>query len=90
MGADSMILKLINHKHTFPPRGQEDNAAAMLTEIAKTEPKFAFVVEWPSNGDMPVIHTTTEDAAVLALRLQNFLSDLYAGKYPNFFIENEK
>lgn len=86
-----MILKLINHKNIFPPRGQEfNNTVPMLTEIAKTEPNFAFVIEWPSNGDMPDNHTTTNDAAVLSLRLQNFLSDLYAGKYPNFFIENAK
>jgi len=83
-----MILKLINHKYPFPPRG--NNTSGMLTEIAKTEPKFAFVIEWPSNGDMPIIHTTTEDAPVIAFRLQNFLSDLYAGKYPDLFIKEVK
>lgn len=71
-------MELINHKKRFPPKG--DIAVNMLREIADSKPKFAFVVEWPANGDLPRFHTSTEDAPVLAYRLQNFLNAIYSGK----------
>ena len=82
-----MTLELINHKQPFPPTGND--TSAMLIKIAKTSPNYAFVIEWPKNGSMPVLHTTTEDAPILAFRLQNFLNDLYAGKYPKLFVESK-
>ena len=78
------MLKIINHKKKFPPRG--DNFAKitedMLKEITASKPKFAFVIEWPNNGDEPVVHTSTEDAAVIAFRLQNILNILYSKENP--------
>jgi len=75
-------MKLINHKENhFPPRSESQITEKMLKNIATTKPNYAFVVEWPSNGDLPVFHTSTEDAPVLAYRLQNFLDGLYRGKF---------
>lgn len=71
-------MQLINHKKRFPPTG--DRAERMLRDIADKKPAYAFVIEWPSDGSMPIFHTSTEDAPVIAYRLQNFLSDLYSGK----------
>lgn len=74
-------MKFINHKeNNFPPRSESQTTEKMLKDIAATKPNYAFVVEWPTNGDLPVFHTSTEDAPVLAFRLQNFLDSLYSGK----------
>ena len=75
-----MKIKITNHKHTFPPRG--NNTPNMLREIADKEPDYAFVLEWPKDGSMPRAHTTTEDLPVLAYRLQEILSLLHSGKNP--------
>lgn len=74
-------MRIINHKkNNFPPRNQEDLTAAMLKQIARRKPAYAFVIEWPSDGSMPKAHTSTEDLPVLAFRLQNILTQIYGKK----------
>lgn len=85
-------MQLINHKLSapFPPRG-ENTTEILLRELKSRNPKYCFAIEWPENGDEPIFHTSTSDMPVLTLRLQNFLSELYAGKHNDkFFIEEVK
>lgn len=82
------MLELINHKLNFPPR--PESTEELLKELINRKPKYVFAIEWPEDESMPICHTSTSSMPVLALRLQNFLTDLYSGKYDDkFFIEKE-
>lgn len=76
-----MTIRFINYKkNNFPPRSCNDITSDMLRKIESSKPNYAFVVEFPSDGSMPIFHTSTQDAPVLCYRLQNFLDAIYSGK----------
>ena len=57
------------------------SAKEMLVNIAYDNPKNAFVIVWPENGEMPTYHSTTSDTPVVLMRLQEFIHKYYNGDF---------
>lgn len=66
----------------FPGITKHDiDAAEMLNEISVEKPKYAFVICWPENGEMPSYHSNTSDTPVILMRLQEFIHKYYNGDF---------
>lgn len=57
------------------------NCARMLEEIAKSNPKNAFVVVWPEDGSEPSYHSSTGDMPTVLMRLNGFIHAFYNGEF---------
>lgn len=79
-----MTNKIIHISDYLKPKGFTDediNASNMLQEIAKSNPKHAFVISWPADGTIPTYHSSTGDTPVILMRLQEFIHQMFSGEF---------
>lgn len=60
---------------------QDINTSDMLRAIADENPKHAFVITWPENGDLPDYHSSTGDTPVVLMRINEFIHKYYNGEF---------
>lgn len=72
----SHYAKKVQEGEEEPLTEGDINCSDMLREIAKGEPKNAFVICWPEDGGMPSYHSSSGDMPVILFRLQTFIQGI--------------
>lgn len=57
------------------------SAPEMLRKIADSNPEHAFVIVWPEDGRQPTYHASTEDCAVVLMRVNEFIHKFYNDEF---------